>query len=88
LLLTHFYELIILTSGHAISTGRYEPDSDEGVAMSKEPTHQGDEARTLAPKKPYRTPQVVEYGHISKLTAGTTGTAGDKGTMANHHGMG
>ncbi len=56
--------------------------------MSKEPTNQGDEARTQAPKKPYRTPQVVEYGHISKLTAGTTGSASDKGTMANHHGMG
>jgi len=56
--------------------------------MSKEPTNQGDKAQALMPKKPYRTPQVVEYGHISKLTAGTTGSASDKGTMANHHGKG
>jgi hypothetical protein len=56
--------------------------------MSKEHPNQGDEVRTLAPKKPYRTPQFIEYGHISKLTAGTTGSASDKGTMANHHGSG
>jgi hypothetical protein len=56
--------------------------------MSKEHPNQGDEVRTLTPKKPYRTPQVIEYGHISKLTAGSTGSSTDKGTMANQHGMG
>ena len=39
-------------------------------------------------KKPYRTPRLTEYGHISKLTAGTTGSFGDKGSLANQHGQG
>jgi hypothetical protein len=53
--------------------------------MSKEHTNQGDEFRTLPAKKPYRTPQVIEYGHISKLTAGSTGSANDKGTHSSVH---
>jgi hypothetical protein len=39
-------------------------------------------------QKPYRTPRLIEYGHISKLTAGTSGTSTDKGHMANVHGQG
>jgi len=44
--------------------------------------------QTPAVKKPYRTPRLTEYGHIAKLTAGTTGSATDKGTLANMHGGG
>jgi len=39
-------------------------------------------------KKVYRTPRVIEFGHISRLTSGTTGTHTDKGSMAGTHGMG
>lgn len=39
-------------------------------------------------KKPYTTPRLTEYGHIAKLTAGTTGSSTDKGTLANKHGSG
>jgi hypothetical protein len=30
--------------------------------------------------KPYATPQLVEYGHIEKLTKGATGLNNDHGT--------
>jgi hypothetical protein len=46
------------------------------------------ERRTPATKKPYSTPRLIQYGHIAKLTAGTTGSTTDKGTLANVHGMG
>ena len=47
-----------------------------------------DEIRTSAPKKPYHTPGLIEYGHVAKLTAGTTGSSTDKGTLSNVHGQG
>ncbi|HVB80176.1 MAG TPA: hypothetical protein VNE82_09585 [Candidatus Binataceae bacterium] len=39
-------------------------------------------------KKSWRKPKVADYGHISKLTAGTTGSHADKGFVANQHGQG
>jgi hypothetical protein len=56
--------------------------------VSEEKVNRGDELHKPAPKKPYQTPRVIEYGHISALTAGTTGSTTDKGTLANHHGSG
>ena len=56
--------------------------------MPKEPSEQGYKLRSSAVKKPYETPRVIEYGHVSQLTAGTTGSSTDKGTLSNHHGMG
>ena len=35
-----------------------------------------------------REPRLIVYGHVTKLTAGTTGTSTDKGHMANAHGQG
>ena len=46
------------------------------------------EIRTPATKKPYSTPRLTQYGHVAKLTAGSTGSSTDKGTLANVHGMG
>jgi hypothetical protein len=56
--------------------------------MNKERTSSVDEMRTCAPKKPYHPPSLVEYGHIAKLTAGTTGSHTDKGSHAGIHGLG
>jgi hypothetical protein len=39
-------------------------------------------------KKPWHTPKVADYGHVSELTAGTTGSFMDKGHDSNQHGMG
>jgi hypothetical protein len=39
-------------------------------------------------KKPWHTPKVSDYGHVSKLTAGTTGSHMDKGQASNQHGVG
>ena len=39
-------------------------------------------------KKSWHKPKVADYGHVSKLTAGTTGSCADKGFVANHHGQG
>jgi hypothetical protein len=59
---------------------------EEGV--TKKYASRGNEARTPVPKRPYRAPQLIEYGHITKLTAGTTGSHTDKGHNANEHGSG
>lgn len=56
--------------------------------MSKKSASAVAEVRTPVRKKPYRTPRLTEFGHVSKLTAGTTGTSTDKGHMANQHGQG
>ena len=56
--------------------------------MTKKRTSTVDRESTAAVKKPYRTPRLTEYGHIAKLTAGTTGSATDKGVLANVHGQG
>ncbi|MGH7914429.1 MAG: lasso RiPP family leader peptide-containing protein [Candidatus Binataceae bacterium] len=56
--------------------------------MSKERLSRMDEVSTAVPKAEYHTPRLIEYGHIARLTAGNTGSATDKGTMANVHGMG
>jgi hypothetical protein len=56
--------------------------------VSEEQVSHAGELNPTAPKKPYKAPQLVEYGHISKLTAGTSGTHTDKGTHANVHGSG
>ena len=34
---------------------------------------------TLAPRKPYVAPRLTLYGHISKLTTGSSGTKNDGG---------
>lgn len=39
-------------------------------------------------KKPWHKPQVSDYGHVSALTAGTTGSFTDKGHLSNQHGAG
>lgn len=59
-----------------------------GVTMSKKSASAAAEVRRSVPKKPYRTPRLTEYGHVSKLTAGTTGTHTDKGHLSNEHGQG
>lgn len=62
--------------------------SGEGYLVSNTHVYPSVEPKTFAPKKSYKTPSLIEYGHISKLTAGTTGSATDKGTLANKHGGG
>jgi len=39
-------------------------------------------------KKPWHKPKVADYGHVSQLTAGTTGSHTDKGHLSNQHGEG
>jgi hypothetical protein len=39
-------------------------------------------------KKSWHKPKVADYGHVSKLTAGTTGSHTDKGHLSNEHGEG
>jgi hypothetical protein len=41
-----------------------------------------------ATKKVWHKPMVTDFGHISQLTAGTTGSSTDKGHFANSHGAG
>jgi hypothetical protein len=43
------------------------------------------EAKT---KKPWHSPKVADYGHVAKLTAGSTGSHMDKGHESNQHGVG
>jgi hypothetical protein len=56
--------------------------------VSKTRAYSKVEAQSPTPKKPFKTPRLTEYGHIAKLTAGTTGSHTDKGTLANRHGEG
>jgi len=56
--------------------------------MIKERTNGAGENRTHKCKKPYTTPRLTDYGHIAKLTAGSTGSSTDKGSLANQHGQG
>jgi len=56
--------------------------------MSKRRANRTDQVRKSVAKKPWNTPHLVEYGHVAKLTAGTTGSHTDKGAMANEHGVG
>lgn len=56
--------------------------------MSKKSASAAAGIRRSVRKKPYRTPRLTEYGHVSKLTAGTTGTHTDKGHLSNEHGQG
>ena len=56
--------------------------------MSKRRANLADQVRTPAAKKPWNTPKLIAYGHVAKLTAGTSGSSTDKGAMANEHGMG
>jgi hypothetical protein len=56
--------------------------------MSKKSASAAVEVRTPTRKKPYHTPRLTEYGHVAKLTAGTSGTHTDKGHLANRHGEG
>ncbi len=60
----------------------------EGETMTKKSAGGADIESTPAIKKPYSTPRLIEYGHIATLTAGTTGSSTDKGTLANKHGAG
>ena len=56
--------------------------------MNKKSASAAAEVRTPVSKKPYRTPRLIRYGHVSNLTAGATGTSTDKGHLANPHGQG
>ncbi len=47
--------------------------------MVDTPRHD-DETRTPASRKPWSAPQLLEYGHIGKLTQGASGTKSDGGT--------
>jgi len=44
--------------------------------------------KSVTVKKPWHKPVLVEHGHVSKLTAGTTGSHADKGHLSNQHGQG
>lgn len=44
------------------------------------------EKKIQTSKKPYKKPSVVDFGHISALTAGTAGSFLDEGHLANQHG--
>ena len=59
-----------------------------GEMMTNGSNRPVNELRTPATKKPYSTPRLIQYGHVAKLTAGTTGSSTDKGTLSNVHGMG
>jgi hypothetical protein len=59
-----------------------------GETMSKKSASAAAEVRTPVRKKPYRTPRLIEYGHVSKLTAGSSGTHTDEGHLANPYGQG
>ena len=61
---------------------------EEEEAMSKRHENLADQVRTPAAKKPWNRPHLIEYGHVAKLTAGTTGSHTDKGFNANQHGQG
>jgi hypothetical protein len=39
-------------------------------------------------KRHYTRPELIEYGHVAKLTAGTSGSYTDKGQGSNAHGNG
>jgi len=56
--------------------------------VNKNCTTSVSEIGASAPKKTYHTPKLTEYGHVAKLTAGTTGSFGDKGSLSNQHGQG
>jgi hypothetical protein len=56
--------------------------------MSKGRANWADQVHTPAAKKPWKTPHLIEYGHVAELTAGTTGSFTDKGHQANQHGQG
>jgi hypothetical protein len=56
--------------------------------VRKEQNKQNDEFPKFGQKKPYKPPQLVDYGHISRLTAGSTGTHSDKGMSGGQHGSG
>jgi len=59
-----------------------------GETMTNRSKGPVNELRTPVTKKPYSTPRLIQYGHVAKLTAGSTGSSTDKGTLANIHGMG
>jgi len=40
--------------------------------------------RTRAIKKPYRAPEVIEYGSVAKLTQATSGSGADGKSSASH----
>jgi hypothetical protein len=56
--------------------------------MNEERDKQSNDFPKVPRKKPYRAPQVVDYGHVSRLTAGSTGTHSDKGMAGGAHGSG
>ena len=61
---------------------------EEVETMSKRRANWADEVRKSVAKKPWNKPHLSEYGHVAKLTAGTTGSHTDKGFNANQHGQG
>ncbi len=61
---------------------------EEVETMSERRANLADQVRTPAAKKPWNTPKLIAYGHVAKLTAGTTGSHTDKGMNANAHGNG
>jgi hypothetical protein len=56
--------------------------------VNEERDKQSNDFPKVPRKKPYKGPQVVDYGHVSRLTAGSTGTHSDKGMAGGAHGNG
>jgi hypothetical protein len=59
-----------------------------GGVMSKKSDTVAAKHLPLAAKKIYRAPRLIEFGHISRITSGTTGTHSDKGHLGGAHGSG
>jgi hypothetical protein len=56
------------------------------MKMTKESVGPSKENPAPLAKKPYNSPHVTDFGHISALTAGTVGSLLDEGHLANPHG--
>ena len=47
------------------------------------PDRRSDEGGRRLSKKPYRSPQLTEYGNVAKLTQNTAGSGADGGRKAS-----
>ena len=48
-----------------------------------DPERQPDDGGRRVTKKPYRSPQLTEYGNVAKLTQSTAGSGADGGRKAS-----
>ena len=56
--------------------------------MIKEENRPSSQRGADTSKKAYKTPRLVKFGDVAKLTAGTSGSHTDKGHGSNDHGNG